>query len=80
MEPEEQLHSFPYEAQIGGVQHYYRITENNGSFGIEQDGVVIATVEHSAGKWLQLSGKPLTAELLESICNHIESHHESINN
>jgi hypothetical protein len=73
MEPEEELHSFPYDATIGGRGHHYRVTENQGIFGIEEDGVVIATIERKAGNWTQVSGEPLGKELLNSICDHIES-------
>lgn len=76
MEPDQELHSFPYEAVIGGIQHFYRITENEDRFGIEQDGKVIAMVRNDAGKWVQLSGAPMSKELLESICDHIESHYK----
>jgi hypothetical protein len=78
MEPDQELHSFPYEAVIGGAAHFYRITENQGRFGIEQDGVFIATVEKEAGKWKQVSGKSISSELLKSICVHIESHYNYI--
>ncbi|WPU95555.1 hypothetical protein SNE25_08470 [Mucilaginibacter sabulilitoris] len=75
MEPEEELHSFPYDAIISGIKHHYRITENEHQFGIEQDGLVIATVKNKAGHWQQLSGDPLRRKLLESICDHIEAHY-----
>jgi hypothetical protein len=76
MEPKQELHSFPYQAVIGGASHFYRLTENKDQFGIEQDGKVIATVRNDASKWVQLSGAPMSKELLESICNHIESHYK----
>ncbi|HTD99020.1 MAG TPA: hypothetical protein VK668_07015 [Mucilaginibacter sp.] len=75
MEPQEEqeLHSFPYQASIGGKEHFYRITQQQEKYGIEQDGVVIAEVAHG-DRWQQLSGEPLGKELLESICDHIEAH------
>lgn len=73
MEPEEELYSFPYRETIGGVEHNYRITENGDRYGIEQDGMVIAEVAYDE-RWQQLSGKPLSQELLYSIGDHIESH------
>ncbi len=75
MEPDEQLHSFPYDATISGKEHHYRITEDAQRFGIEQDGVVTTTVENKNGHWTQLSGEPISGELLESICDHIEAHY-----
>lgn len=74
MEPEEELHSFPYEATIDGQLHNYRITQDNEKYGIEQDGVVIAEVIHGE-HWQQLSGEPLSKALLDSICDHIEAHY-----
>lgn len=75
MDPKEELNSFPYEATVAGEEHHYRLTENEGAFGIEQDGVVIAKVENKEGHWTQLSGEPLSKELLHSICDHIEAHY-----
>jgi hypothetical protein len=75
MEPEEELHSFPYDATISGKEHHYRITQNEKNFGIEQDGVVIAEVALGV-QWEQLSGEPLSKELLDSICDHIEAHYD----
>jgi hypothetical protein len=74
MKPKEELHSFPYDATIGGKEHHYRITQNEENFGIEQDGVVIAEVALGV-QWMQLSGEPLSKELLDSICDHIEAHY-----
>jgi hypothetical protein len=74
MEPEEELNSFPYDATIGGREHHYRITQNDEQYGIEQDGKIIAEVAHS-DRWQQISGKPLSKELLDSICDHIEAHY-----
>jgi hypothetical protein len=75
MESEEELHSFPYSETIDGVEHNYRITQNDEKYGIEKDGVNIAEVEHG-DRWKQLSGEPLTRELLESICDQIEAHYD----
>jgi hypothetical protein len=74
MEPEEELHSFPYSEIVAGVEHNYRITENGNKFGVEKDGVVIAEVAND-DRWQQLTGRPLSKDLLESICNHIESYY-----
>jgi hypothetical protein len=73
MEPEQELHSFPYDAIIGSVEHHYRITQNDKKYVVEQDGVVIAEVAHVV-HWSQLSGEPLSKEVLEDICEHIEAH------
>lgn len=75
MEPEEELQSFPYDATIAGKEHHYRITQDEEKYGIEQDGVVIAEVAHD-DDWRQLSGEPLSKELLDSICDHIEAHYD----
>jgi hypothetical protein len=73
MEPEEELHSFPYSETVAGVEHNYRITENGNKFDVEKDGVVIAEIAH-ADRWQQLTGRPLSKDVLESICDHIESY------
>jgi hypothetical protein len=75
MEQDEELHSFPYEATVGGRKHSYRITQNEQKYGIEQDGVVLAEVAHG-DRWQQLTGEPLSKELLESICQHIEAQYD----
>jgi hypothetical protein len=74
MEEEEELHSFAYCEIIGGAEHNYRITQNDGKYVIEKDGVVIAKVGPN-NRWRQLSGKALNKELLENICDHIEAHY-----
>ena len=73
MEQEDELHSFPYSETVDGVEHNYRITQNVDRYGIEKDGVVIAELSYNSG-WKQLSGKKLSKELNDSICNHIESY------
>lgn len=75
MEPEEQLHSFPYSETLDGVEHNYRITENGENYGIERDGVVIAELIHDSA-WRQLSGEPLEQQLLDSIGDRIEAHYD----
>jgi len=75
MEPYEELHSFPYNETIDGVEHNFRITENGNSYGIESDGIVIAEVSHD-DQWQQISGNPLSEELKRNICEHIESHYD----
>jgi len=72
MGQDEELKSFPYEATVGGHTHFYRITHALGSYGIEQDGVVVAELKND-GQWQQLSGEPLHPEVFASICSHIES-------
>jgi hypothetical protein len=76
MEPktDDQLHSFPYEATIDGMEHHYRITQDDNKYGIEQDGILIAEIAHGE-KWRQVSGKPLGTEFMDSICDHIEAHY-----
>jgi hypothetical protein len=36
MRPDEELRSFPYDATVAGIEHHYRITENEESFGIDR--------------------------------------------
>jgi hypothetical protein len=76
MEPEEQLRSFPYEAVVDGIEHDYRITENDWNFGVKQGCCGYGTVGNNAGRWTQSSGKPMSKALPDSICEHIESHHD----
>jgi len=75
MEPEKELHSFPFSETLNGVEHNYRITENGGRYGIERDGVVIAEIMHDS-TWRQLSGDPLNDQLLDSIGDRIEAHYD----
>lgn len=69
----EKLNSFPYREMIDGVEHNYRITQNNNRYGVERDGLVIAEVIYDK-HWRQLSGKQLGKALQESIYKHIEAH------
>ena len=73
MKPEDELQSFSDSETGDGVGHHYRITQDEDRYGIEKDGVVIAELSDESG-WKQLSGAKLSKELVESICNHIESH------
>jgi hypothetical protein len=68
------LNSFPYEATIGGKEHFYRITSHQDRYGIEQDGLVIAELAHGNG-WQQISGKPLSKDLLQNICEYITEYY-----
>jgi hypothetical protein len=75
MEPEEELHSFPFCEAIAGQEHSYRITEKAPHvFGVEKDGVVIAELTNDS-HWIQLSGKALEPALLQRICDRIEDHY-----
>jgi hypothetical protein len=74
MEQEEELHSFPYNETINGIEHNYRITQNEEKYGIEKDGINIAEIEHGE-HWKQLTGEPLKKQLLDSICDQIETHY-----
>jgi hypothetical protein len=75
MEPADELNSFPYDATVSGKEHHYRITQNDENYGIEEDGIVIAMVGKKDNHWEQLSGDPISKELLDSLCDHIEAHH-----
>jgi hypothetical protein len=74
MEPAEELNSFAYNQHIAGIEHSYRITQNEEKYGIEQDGVIIAELRHDS-RWHQLSGAQLDPEVMESICDQIEAHY-----
>jgi hypothetical protein len=75
MDLQEQLQSFPFDATVNGTEHHYRITVNEHHFRIEQDGVMIATLQNKEGNWMQLSGTSFGKELLESLCDHIDAYY-----
>jgi hypothetical protein len=57
---------------INGITNHYRITDNEGHFGVEKDGIFIAVIEHQED-WLQSEGKPLGDELFYKIVSKIEA-------
>ncbi|SEO08787.1 hypothetical protein SAMN05192574_105256 [Mucilaginibacter gossypiicola] len=69
----EPLDSFTFTENSGGIEHHYRVTDNEGHFGIEKDGKVIAVIEHNE-EWEQIDGEPLEAEVLNNITSRIEQH------
>jgi hypothetical protein len=71
----EEIHSFYFKDTISGVEHDYRITENETHFGIEKDGVIIAKVRRNED-WEQISGEPLPLEVLNKIYDRIKDHYE----
>jgi hypothetical protein len=60
----EPLDSFTFTEHSKGIEHHYRVTDNEVHFGIEKDGKVIAVIEHN-DEWEQIDGEPLEAELLK---------------
>jgi hypothetical protein len=71
----EPLDSFTFTEHSGGIEHHYRVTDNEGHFGIEKDGKFIAVIEQNEG-WEQIDGEPLDKEVLNMITSRIESHNE----
>jgi hypothetical protein len=78
MEPDEELHSFPYAETIGGVEHNYRITKNDENHGIEKDGVVIAEIAHGE-HWQQLLKNLVSAISLAIHRQLARGYHHGIN-
>ena len=68
MKPEDELHSFSYSETVDGVEHNYRITQDEDRYGIEKDGVVIAELSDESS-WKQLSGAKLSKEWLKAFVN-----------
>ncbi|MET3606947.1 hypothetical protein ABIC74_000789 [Mucilaginibacter rubeus] len=71
----EPLDSFTFTEHSGGIEHHYRVTDNEGHFGIEKDGKVIAVIEHNED-WEQIDGELLDAETLNMITSRIGRHNE----
>jgi hypothetical protein len=82
IEEQEQIVSFiiekePFDsitsiATINGITNHYRITDNEGHFGVEKDGVFIAVIDHHED-WQQSEGKPLGDDLFYKIISKIEA-------
>ncbi|RFZ85167.1 hypothetical protein DYU05_06085 [Mucilaginibacter terrenus] len=71
----ENMDSFVFNETVDGVEHFYRITQSDGSFGVEKDGYVIAELEHEED-WIQISGMPLSEEVINKLAARIEDHYE----
>jgi hypothetical protein len=67
----EPFDSFTFAWQIDNVEHHFRVTDNEGHFGIEQDGIFIAVIEQFE-EWKQTQGKPLDEDLFHKIISKIE--------
>lgn len=72
---DDQLESFPFTQTVGGIEHSYRITVNDGFYEVEKDGCVIAEIRNDEG-WKQTGGKPLSEEVLQFISDKLEDHYE----
>jgi hypothetical protein len=69
------LHSFFFNETVEGVEHFYRINENEGHFGIEKDGHIIAEIQNNE-VWEQTSGEPLPPDVIAKLAARIEDHYE----
>lgn len=63
----------PFTYTIAGVTCSYFIEQRDNSFAIEQNGSVIAELQHQE-KWVQVAGEPLSDELLQAVCDKIEGY------
>lgn len=68
----EPFDSIAFSEIVDGTEHHYRITDNEGHFGIEKDGIFIGVIEHNED-WEQIAGDPLPGELFEKLVSKIES-------
>lgn len=71
----EPFDSITFTETINGVTSHFRITDNEGHFGIEKDGIFIAVIEHLED-WQQTEGKPLGDELFAKIISKVEASHD----
>ncbi|QEM12382.1 hypothetical protein [Mucilaginibacter rubeus] len=67
----EPFDSFTFAGQIDNVEHHFRITDNEGHFGVERDGIFIAVIEQFE-EWRQTEGEPLGEDLFDKIISKIE--------
>ena len=67
----EPFESFTFAEQIDDVEHHFRVTDNEGHFGVERDGIFIAVIEQFE-EWEQTEGKPLGDDLFNKIVSKIE--------
>ena len=51
---------------LTGKEHDYRITMNDCKYSVEQDGILVAEIQYDE-TWKQISGEPLSDEIVESI-------------
>lgn len=71
----EPLDSFVFTEVSDGIEHFYRVTDNEGHFGIEKDGILIAVIEHYED-WKQTEGEPLDDKLFYNIVLKIEGRND----
>ncbi|NVM66957.1 hypothetical protein FHW88_005275 [Mucilaginibacter sp. SG538B] len=71
----EPFDSITFTETINGITSHFRISDNEGHFGIEKDGIFIAVIEHLKD-WQQTEGKPLDDELFAKITAKIEASHD----
>jgi len=69
----EPFDSFTFTETTHGITNYYRITDNEGHFGVEKEGVLIAVIEQQE-EWQQTEGNPLDKDLFHKIVPKIEGH------
>jgi len=69
------LDSFFFKKTVDGIEHDYRITDMEGKFGIEKDGVVIAEIERNEN-WDQVAGDHLPEKLFDMLVQRIENHYD----
>jgi hypothetical protein len=67
----EPFESFTFAGHIDNVEHHFRVTDNEGHFGIERDGIFIAVIEQFE-EWKQTEGEPLDEDLFDKIISKIE--------
>lgn len=72
----EEIDSFYFKETISGIEHDYRITQNEGYYGVEYDGEIIAELQlNDYEGWMQSAGVPLPQNLIEMIGQKIEDHY-----
>ena len=71
----ENLESFYFKDTVGGTEHDYRLTCNNGQYEVENDGLLIATLAFFED-WKQVAGEPLPERVLTAITENIENHNK----
>ena len=68
----EELKSFHFVENIQGRAYNFLITQNEFSYSIEQDGVVIGEIQWDE-PWKQISGGALSPKIIELVGDKIEA-------
>lgn len=69
------MHQFEVKTNYYGDKVTITVIENEGHFGIEVDGKLLAVVQHNE-EWEQVSGEPLPKPVLAELVDAIENYYD----